>query len=122
MYRGQRTARATVKTAAALIPNPESQIMGETWAADLEHADQLGVDRRDIARGAIAFVLRRGVSAWCRRQWVRAVLVVIVLLASVAFIPAWLLVPVVALGLLVWLIAAPTRAMSEPLNTHRNLP
>ena len=122
MHRGQRAARATVKVIAALLPRPESRIMAETWAADLDCADQLGVDRRDIARGAIAFVLRRGLSAWCRRRWFRPVPVLLAFLASAAVIPAWLLVPAVALGLLAWLIAAPTSVTSKALETPRDLP
>lgn len=103
-------ARATVKTAAALLPRPESRIMTETWTADLDYADEVGVDHRDIARGAVAFVIRRGPSAWCRRRWATALLIALALLVTVAFIPPWLLIPAVALGLLVWLIASPTRA------------
>ena len=91
--------------------------MAETWAADLDYADELGVDHRDIARGAVAFVLRRGPSAWCRRRWAKALLIALALLVTVAFIPPWLLIPTVALGLLVWLIASPTPASSEP-ETH----
>lgn len=90
--------------------------MAETWAADLDHAHELGVDRRDITRGAIAFVLRRGLPTWWRKSVARAVLITIAFLVSVAFIPPWLLLPVVALGLLAWLIASPTRAGSEPRN------
>lgn len=114
MPRKERAARATVRRAAALLPRPESHIMAETWTADLDYADELGVDCDDIARGAVAFVVRRGLSAWCRRQWVRASLITIALLVSIAFIPPWLLVPIVTLGLLVWLITSPTRASSEP--------
>lgn len=87
--------------------------MAETWTADLDYADECGVDHRDIARGAVAFALRRGPSAWCRRRWVKALLIAVALLVIVAFIPPWLLVPTVALGLLVWLIASPTRASSK---------
>jgi len=118
-------ARAAVKAAAALLPRPEGRIMAETWTADLDYADELGVDHRDIARGAVAFVLRRGPSAWCRRRWAKAFLVSLALLATVAFIPPWLLIPTVALGLLVWLIASPTRTApepgSEPNSPHRLL-
>ncbi|GGH44661.1 hypothetical protein GCM10010921_19470 [Microbacterium album] len=107
MHRGQRAARSTVRAAAALLPHPESRIMAETWAADLDHADDLGVDRGDIARGAIAFVVRRGPFAWGRRRWVRAALITVALLVSVSFVPPWFLIPIVGLGLLAWLIASP---------------
>ena len=114
MHRRDRAARATVKTAAALLPRPKSRIMAETWTADLDYAEELGVDPSDIARGAVAFVVRRGLSAWCRRRWAKALLIAIALLVTVAFIPPWLLMPIIALGLLAWLIASPTRASSEP--------
>ena len=86
--------------------------MAETWCADLDHADEIGVDQRDIARGAILFVLRRGLSTWCRRRWCSAALLLIALFVS-AVVPAWLLVPGVACGLLAWVIAAPTHAAVE---------
>lgn len=88
--------------------------MAETWTADLDYAEELGVDCSDIARGAVAFVVRRGLSAWCRRRWAKALLITIALLVTVALIPPWLLMPIVALGLLAWLIASPTGASSEP--------
>lgn len=64
MHAGRCAARATVRIAAAFLPRPESRIMAEMWAADLDHADELNVDCGDIARGAVAFVVRRGPSAW----------------------------------------------------------
>jgi len=99
--------------------------MAETWTADLVHAEELGVDCGDIARGAIIFVVRRGPSAWCHRLWARAILIAIALLVAVTFIPPWLLIPIVALGLLVWLIVSPTRVNSElqaePKSSHHLL-
>lgn len=88
--------------------------MAEAWTADLDYAEELGVDHEDIARGAIVFVVRRGAAAWCRRLWTRVVLIVLALLVALVLVPPWLLIPVVALGLLVWLIASPTRPSSEP--------
>jgi hypothetical protein len=88
--------------------------MGETWAADLDYADELGVDHRDIARGAVVFVIRRGPAAWCRRRWVKALLIALGLLVAVGFIPLWLLIPAVALGLVFWLIASPAPEGSDP--------
>jgi len=112
--RRDRAARATVKTVAALLPRPESRIMAETWTADLDYAEELGVDSSDIVRGAVAFVVRRGLSAWCRRRWAKALIITVALMATVAFIPPWLLMPIIALGLLAWLIASPTRTSSKP--------
>ena len=117
----RRAARLTVRVAAALLPRPERRIMAETWAADLDYADELGVDCGDIARGAVTFAARRGPSAWCRRRWVRATLITGALLMSVAFIPPWFLIAIVALGLLVWLIAAPTGEPPKASRTSRHL-
>lgn len=122
MHAGRRAARATVRIAAAFLPRPESRIMAEMWAADLDHADELSVDSGDIARGAVAFVVRRGPSAWCRRRWVRTTLITVGLLVSTTFIPPWFLIPVAALGLLVWLIAAPTDESQEGPRISRHLP
>lgn len=121
MHAERCAARATVRIAAAFLPRPEGRIMAEIWAADLDHADELSVDCGDIARGAVAFVVRRGPSAWCRRRWARATLTTAGLLASMTFIPPWFLVPVVALGLLVWLIAAPTDESRKAPRTSRHL-
>lgn len=82
--------------------------MAEAWTADLMHADELGVGRWGIARGAIAFVVRRGPNIWCRRRWGRTVLVALALLIASAFIPPWFLLPTVVLGLLAWFILAPS--------------
>jgi len=117
----RRAALVTVRAAAALLPHPESRIMAETWAADLEYADELGMGCGDIARGAVAFVVRRGPSMWCRRRWVRAALITVAFLASAAFIPLWFLLPVVALGLFVWLIAAPAGEPRKSPRTSRRL-
>jgi hypothetical protein len=125
VHRRERRARATVKTAAAFLPRREGRIMAETWVADLDHADELGIDHRDIARGAVAFAIRRGPLAWCRRRGAQAPLIALALLVTVAFVPPWLVIPTVALGLLVWLIASPTRADSEPgtdLKSSHSLP
>lgn len=122
MHRRERAARATVKTAAALLPRPESRTMAEVWTADLDHADELGVDRSDIARGAVAYIILRGPSAWCRRRWAKTLLIALALLATVAFIPPWLLIPALALGLLVWLVASPAPASSEHRSDPRSSP
>ena len=106
--RGQQIARSTVRTVAALLPRPESQIMAEAWAADLNHADELDIDPWDIARGAILYVAIRGISTWWRRQWARVVLITMALVISAIIIPPWVLLPVIALASILWLIAAPT--------------
>ena len=108
MRRGQQIARSTVRTVAALLPRPESQIMAEAWVADLNHADELDIDPWDIARGAILYVAIRGISTWWRRQWARVVLITMALVISAIIIPPWVLLPVIALASILWLIAAPT--------------
>lgn len=87
--------------------------MAEAWTADLAHANELGMRRWGIARGAIVFVVRRGLSIWCRRLWGRIVVVALALLIASAFIAPWLLLPTLVLGLIAWLILAPAREGKE---------
>ncbi|WP_395639667.1 hypothetical protein [Pseudolysinimonas sp.] len=46
-----------VRLAAATLPRRVRDIRREEWLADLEHADELGIPRRDVAFGAVTSAL-----------------------------------------------------------------
>ena len=46
-----------VRIAAATLPRTMRAVRREEWLADLEHADELGIPRSDVALGAVAAVL-----------------------------------------------------------------
>lgn len=48
---------AAVRVAVALLPRRLRETYREQWAADLRDADEVGIRRADIARGALAFAV-----------------------------------------------------------------
>lgn len=113
MSRNASVALVVIKIATALLPPRERRIMAEAWAADLLHADELGIEEFAIARGAMLFFLRHGPTMWWRRHSLRVAVGVLATVTMATAVSPWFLLLAISLGLVAWLISSPTTQLDS---------